>query len=165
MKNNALPLICISLMLFACDQVKDSPGRALNAVEDNTSATWNKMREYAGVPRKNEKPVEHAQARWCYRSYQDIICYGEPIPGQEGRLVAYQGSHGQTGYVIAPPHHASSNHSTAPVSLPPLKAASAGASSGKSDAETPKKEEKKLKEIIFDPAELEPKELVPPKTE
>jgi hypothetical protein len=153
---NSLLAACLSMALAACASVRDTPEHALNTVEDNASGIWGKARSAMGVERK--KKAVKSQPAYCYRSYQDVTCYAEPMPGEEDRLVAYQGSRGQTGYVLAEPAR---NQSTAPVSLPPLKAITVAPPPKIAAAPDPAK--KPLKEIIFDPAELQPKDLVPQK--
>ena len=154
---NSLFAVSMVFALAACASMSNTPEHALNSVEDNASGDWEKARSAMGVQRKKE-PVK-SQPRYCYRSYQDITCYAEPIPGENDRLIAYQGSRGQTGYVLAEPH----NQSTAPVSLPPLKAVNVAPLP--KTAAVADSDKKQLKEILFDPAELQPKDLVPQKTE
>lgn len=151
-----LVLLTALLSLSACGtSMNEAPTRAADDVTDSVSTTWDKAREYTATEHKKPpKPEVNTQARYCYKSFEDVTCYNHPIPGQEERLLAFQGSHGQTGYVIEP-----DNRSTAPISLPPLKSVTV-------NPPTPiKGDDSGPKEIIFDPAELLPKELVPQKSE
>jgi hypothetical protein len=203
---NIFFLIFLPLLLAACDSVKDTPGRVLDNVEANTSATWNKAREYLGVGHKLNTPKDNTQPRYCYRAFEDITCYSQPIATDANRLVAYQTKSGQTGYVIHKPAPAKAEAAPAdkkktadkkkpaPTAKKPAAkktkkdtkkdskegatgintadqkdakdsadAAKADTQKDTVDAPAQKKEEKQLKEIIFDPAELQPKELVPAK--
>jgi hypothetical protein len=49
-------------------------------------------------PAPPPKPPQAIAASYCYRTYQDILCYRQPMPGWEFRLVGYQGT-----YAKAPP--------------------------------------------------------------
>lgn len=148
----------LCLKLAACSgEAADNTDHALNKIESNTSITWNKARDLVGFPKKPKPlpPVEKTQTRYCYKSYVDITCYAQPVHGEEDRLVAYQGNTGQTGYIL--PSHI---HRDDTAILPPLKSVNV-VTLPKIATDTPGK--KQLKEIIFDPAELQPKELVPQK--
>lgn len=149
-------LLCVAVT--ACAGAQDSSVRVLDNVEDNASADWSKLRGYAGVDKKPPPPrKETAQPRYCYHLYQDIVCYGKPVPGQENRLVAYQDSSAHTGYVMeetASPKAVLKPLPSVTVPTPP-----------KIAAVPAPKPEKVLKEIIFDPSELQPKDLVPQKTQ
>lgn len=154
-----LALLATAFILNGCGtSMNEAPTRAADEVGSSVNTTWNKFREITATDHKKAKPQEYTQARYCYKSFEDITCYRKPIPGQESRLTAWQGLHGETGYVVEPPEQ-DDNRSKAPISLPPLKSVEVA-------PPTPiKGSEKSLKEIIFDPAELMPKELVPQKTE
>lgn len=39
---------------------------------------------------EKKKPPQPIPASYCYRTYQDILCYRRPMPGWEFRLVSYQ---------------------------------------------------------------------------
>ena len=159
MKNKTTIIIC--LMLSACAQMQGTPTRTANVIEDNTSATWNEARELLGVKKKVAVKPEKTEQRYCYKSYEDITCYEVPLAGEDSRLVAYQGSSGQTGYLIHT-NIASSANNNAP--LKPLDQVNVATPPKVLAAKDPNKD-KKLKEIIFDPAELQPKDLVTKKTD
>lgn len=150
-------VLTATLGMTACGtSMNEVPTRAADEVTGGVSTTWHKLREYTATDgKKPATPLPTSQARYCYKSLQDIICYHKPIPGQEDRLVAWQGLHGETGYIIEP----GDDRSSAPVSLPPLKSETVA------PAPTVKGGTSGPKEIIFDPAELMPKELVPQKSE
>ena len=172
--------------------------RGFNTVEDNTSNSWSKIREYAGASRKQAKVEEaHAQPRYCYHVYQDTVCYSEPVATLESKLIAYQDSSAHTGYVIPAPAEIvkpatvqgkiSLDSPAKPVIKPlqkvnvatppaiaetPKEAAVAPKTETKAkdmptqeESAVKKKADKQLKEIIFDPSELQPRDLVPQKTQ
>jgi len=160
---NKIVFALLLLSLTSCDSVHDGTVRSLNGVEDNTDTAWSKTREYLWLDDKNKvkKAPEVSQPRYCYRTYQDIICYGEPLVGAENRLVAYQDAHAHAGYVLAP---ASQKEDTASKAvLKPIKSVNVGSPppvAGDTGAA-----KKQLKEIIFEPSELNPRELVPKATQ
>lgn len=65
---------------FLADNIKDSVYETAYAIED-----------WASTPPKGKgKPLPQAH-RYCYRVQGDILCYRQPMPGMEYRLVGYQG--------------------------------------------------------------------------
>ncbi len=154
-------LICILLVgLAACS--KQSASDALDTVGDDTSSGWNKMRDAVGLGHTSKtKPEDRVQPRYCYKTMQDVLCYPTPIAGQEYRLTGYQQANGRTGYVLP-----------ASPALPPTSTLSGSTGTPQKSTRTPPSvtdsggpggNKTQLKEVIFDPAELEPKELVPDK--
>lgn len=137
------------------------------------------------------KPKSRVQPRYCYGTLQDVICYPSPVAGQEGRLLAYQNSAGTGYTLAPHAEHAAPRKKTPKVAKAAKKASAAvaapvasgpapvatmpemqhgptpapspvpapvtGAMTGAATPEEPRK----LKEITFDPSELEPKKLVP----
>ena len=59
---------------------------------DNLRKTSEKLREWLITPRPPKKPNNAIAASYCYHAQSDITCYRQPMPGWEGRLVAYQGT-------------------------------------------------------------------------
>lgn len=81
----------LALLLPACTSMAEGGEKAAH---DSTAAffeTREKLKEmFTYHPKPKElKPVP---TRYCYRVMQDIMCYADPQPGAEGRLVAYQGA-------------------------------------------------------------------------
>ncbi|MEI7669036.1 MAG: hypothetical protein WCJ33_03035 [Pseudomonadota bacterium] len=198
MKNKIIIFCLLITLLNSCSGMHNGTIRSLNGVEENTKITWEKTREYLGVSDKKPKKPEKTQERYCYHTYQDIVCYKEQIAGAESRLLAYQGTEGETGYVFSEKENSKqdviSKDNKKEVSaekkpvkaLKPLKSVNVSTPPKIADdkekqsppnkivikkaelttnSETKKKDEKKLKEIVFDPSELQPKELVPKKIE
>lgn len=65
---------------------------AASKVRDQVKVTADKLRTWLIAP-PPAKGAPHAIASsYCYRSLQDVLCYRQPIPGWEQRLVAYQGT-------------------------------------------------------------------------
>lgn len=145
--------------LAACNKAQESTREDLDVVGNETSTSYNKLRDYLDLGHK-DKPVPKSKPvdqRYCYHTYEDIICYPTPIAGEEYRLVGFQTAAGKTGYVLPPATPTPGGEKLA--ELPPLKSVTVG--SPPAVLATPPKPQ--LKEIIFDPAELQPKELVPDK--
>lgn len=153
-------LMCI---LAACSQVQDSTTHALDTVGNETGSTWNKMRDMLDLGHPPAPKPTKAQPRYCYKTYNDIICYSEPLAAsQDYRLVAYQDSSGHTGYVAS---HEILPSGQPPKTLPKLEMVTVPVPPKikGTTSPSPAAQRKDLKEIIFDPAELEPKPLVPEK--
>jgi predicted DNA-binding antitoxin AbrB/MazE fold protein len=184
-------VILFCFILTSCSDARKNSVRTLNIAEDNISVTWNKAREYIGVAKPKLKTNEDlsTQPRYCYKIYQDSICYARPIEGREHQLIAYQDSNANTGYVVSNEEEvtkemviSSSSAIKEPFKqqqkgvLKPLKSvevttppkiaeSSTEKTTKKQDFYSKQKDEKKLKEIRFDASELNPKQLVPKKAE
>lgn len=64
---------------------------------------------------------------YCYKVYQDIMCYREPIPGAERRLVGWQGDNVVEGVAVTPPEPVvavppSAQETQSAVPVPPVEA-------------------------------------------
>ncbi|MDE3015497.1 MAG: hypothetical protein KGI29_01035 [Pseudomonadota bacterium] len=84
--------------------VQSNTAEALNHV--NNLGTAAKEGIYHGMdsfadwmrPPPPPPPPKVIASSYCYRTYQDILCYRQPMPGWEYRLVGYQGT-----YAAPPP--------------------------------------------------------------
>ena len=77
-------------LLTACGDARENGMRMADGVKENFYATKERVEEWAKpTPKKPEQPVP---ASYCYNSYQDILCYRQPMTGWEARLVGYQGT-------------------------------------------------------------------------
>src|SRR5262249_26051832 len=76
------------LALTACNKAQDSANNVLDTVGNETSDTYNKVRDIFDLHSK-PKPEKPTQPSYCYKTMQDIICYPRPLPGQEERLTGY----------------------------------------------------------------------------
>lgn len=65
--------------------------RVLDNVRDQTKKTAMKMREWWLEPLPEQK-VPPVPPSYCYKVFQDITCYRQPLPGKSHQLVGYQGS-------------------------------------------------------------------------
>lgn len=72
--------------------------RGANQMRDNIKKTGRKLREWWLTPLPDPQPTPLATS-YCYTSFQDVLCYRQPVPGWEHRLLAYQG----TGAAPPPP--------------------------------------------------------------
>jgi hypothetical protein len=101
------------LLLAACDhyeadkaaavaQVEEDAGhiadnseknamRVADNVRDSIKRTGERVRKWwiTPLPEQKKQPV---RASYCYHALQDILCYRQPMPGWEHRLVGYQGT-------------------------------------------------------------------------
>jgi hypothetical protein len=146
-------IIVLCLLCAACTKVQSDATNFADTVGNETKASYDKARDLLDINRP-KPPVKRGdiQPRYCYRTMNDVVCYAAPQPGQEYRLLAYQDRQGHTGYTLS----YEDEHIGTPY-LSPLKSVQVGPPPPVLGiAEAPK-----LKEITFDPSELEPKELVP----
>lgn len=65
--------------------------RVADNVRDSIKRTGEHMRDWwiTPLPSNAKQPMP---PRYCYRVLQDILCYRQPMPGWETKLVAYQGA-------------------------------------------------------------------------
>ncbi len=156
MPPRSLSLALLLLAATACTKAQDTTTQALDTVGNETSASYNKIRDDLDLGSKPKpKPQPKAQPRYCYHTYEDVICYSKPLPGEEYRLTGFQTSTGKSGYTMDPEVIPGDDLDAEP---PPLKSVTVPpppAVKGTGDTQ--------LKEVIFDPAELQPRELVPDK--
>jgi len=88
------PIVFTALIaLTACT----APQTALNEANDmkaNIYQTSGEVKDwFLTPPPKNERvPVA---STYCYKVFQDILCYRQPMPGYEDRLIAYQGTNAE----------------------------------------------------------------------
>ncbi|NBX03082.1 MAG: hypothetical protein EBR02_03255 [Alphaproteobacteria bacterium] len=66
--------------------------RAATGIKDNLYRTGDRLKKWALTPPPEEGPKKAVPASYCYQSLQDILCYRQPMPGWEARLVGYQGT-------------------------------------------------------------------------
>ncbi len=74
--------------------VERAGSRIADNVRDQVKKTNRKVRDWWLTPLKEPQPKVVSNS-YCYRVMQDILCYREPMPGWEQRLVAYQGTHAE----------------------------------------------------------------------
>ena len=182
MKSYGLTIAAVTVLaLSGCMKAQDSTSRALDTVGNETSSSYNKMRDYLDLGHKPKPvpPQRQIPPRYCYKTYEDVLCYSQPIAGEEYRLTGFQTATGKTGYtlpptvttpaeaVVAPPPQMVVMPGGNPVSgeLPPLKSVTVLSVPPVKAVATPPEARKQMKEVIFDPAEWQPKDLVPPKPE
>ena len=70
--------------------VKRHTMRVANTARDNAKRTAQKLREWWLVPLPDQTPSA-VPPSYCYRVWQDIVCYREALPGMTHKLVGYQG--------------------------------------------------------------------------
>lgn len=170
-------MACLCLPLAGCMKAQQSTSKAMDGIEQETSSSWHKMRQALDLEKPKPVPSRKAQTRYCYRTYEDIVCYHKPVPGQEERLVAFQQGN-SVGYTLEPAAEPTETRKHSAKSKPKPKPAEAAApAKASADAlpnapmpnapvpATKAADTKHLKEITFDPSELEPRKLVPDKVE
>jgi len=81
----------IILPLASCAPAEDTGQSMLEAWRDNLRATSNTIEKWVTTHPGHEPPQAIASS-YCYHSLQDVLCYRQPMPGWENRLIAYQGT-------------------------------------------------------------------------
>ncbi|MDX1974306.1 MAG: hypothetical protein SFT92_01380 [Rickettsiales bacterium] len=79
--------------------VKDKSLSLANKVKNDIYEGSEKFYQWVLEPPPPPKPHLPVPTSYCYRSFQDVMCYRQPMPGWEHRLVGYQG----TGAAEPPP--------------------------------------------------------------
>jgi hypothetical protein len=82
-------LLCGASALAACADLREGSLEIKRSVYAHRDTVKELVKPYPPPPKPGLKPVRDA---YCYRVMQDIMCYHEPQPGAEARLVAYQGN-------------------------------------------------------------------------
>ena len=84
------------LALIALTGCSTPPAEAAKTLATNVKndiyETSYKIHDWAMTPPKEALPPQDVATSYCYRALQDIMCYRQPMPGWENRLVAYQGT-------------------------------------------------------------------------
>lgn len=117
----------------AMDHVNNLGGAAKEGIYHGMDNLADWMR-----PNPPPKPPKAIAASYCYKTYQDILCYRAPMPGWEYRLVGYQGT-----FAKAPPPAVTQPLPVEGKSSPPASSRVASAQPVFATAPKPKKEEKK----------------------
>lgn len=92
MGKNPFIVLFFSVMTVGCAPAVESAQTLADDLRDNVYATASKVEEWATEPAKPPKTAKDVSNSYCYRALQDILCYRQPMPGWETRLVAYQGT-------------------------------------------------------------------------
>lgn len=73
-------------------KAENTAGRVADLVRDNVKATVQHVKEWWNEDPYAKKPPHTVESTYCYQSLSDVLCYNQPMPGWEGRLVGYQGT-------------------------------------------------------------------------
>jgi hypothetical protein len=85
----AMPVLVLSLA--GCGPAQQTGTQLANDFKDNMYKTSEKVKEWAMTPPPKPAPLPVPDS-YCYHVLQDILCYRQPMPGWEHRLVGYQGT-------------------------------------------------------------------------
>lgn len=80
--------------LSACTDLQNGGQKATKDFKESLHATAMKVQELMTYHPPAPPEIKAIPPSYCYRVMQDILCYRDPRPGAEGRLVAYQGEVG-----------------------------------------------------------------------
>ncbi len=71
--------------------IPEGVSRVATDVRDDVHRSANKLKDWV-LSSPEPKVKQAVPASYCYQSLQDVLCYRQPMPGWEARLVGYQGT-------------------------------------------------------------------------
>jgi|GEM_PF-1901742 len=74
------------------DNIENRGVTIADSVRDNAKRTGEKLRSWWITPPPAKPGPRAIASSYCYKTLQDVLCYGQPMPGWEHRLIAYQGT-------------------------------------------------------------------------
>lgn len=80
------------LSVSACEPAKQTGTFLANNLKDSLYETGYAVQDWAMTPPRGKGEPLPVASSYCYRAQTDVLCYRQPMPGWEGRLVAYQGT-------------------------------------------------------------------------
>jgi hypothetical protein len=81
-------------LLSACQNIYDGTRGAGRGIGENYVKTSNRIGEWFKVDDRRDDAPYPQNPRYCYRTASDVLCYNQPLQGQEERLVGWQGGIG-----------------------------------------------------------------------
>ena len=87
---NLLVISSLALLVSACGDARQNADRVGDGLKENYDKTSERIKAWMTPTPK--KPKQEVAASYCYQSLQDILCYRQPMPGWENRLIGYQGT-------------------------------------------------------------------------
>ncbi len=89
----ALPVLFLGcLATGACAPAEETGTSLANNIKDSIYETTYQVQDWALTPPKKKAEPLAVANRYCYHAQTDVLCYRQPMPGWEGRLIAYQGT-------------------------------------------------------------------------
>jgi len=79
-------------MVSACEPAKESSNFIADNARDSIYSTSHTVQDWFTKPRGRKGEPLAVASTYCYHAQTDVLCYRQPMPGWEGRLVAYQGT-------------------------------------------------------------------------
>lgn len=84
-------------------KVENTAGRVANLVRDNVQASLRHFKNWWDEGAVTYGPPKVVPSTYCYRAQGDALCYGQPVPGWEHRLIGYQGTDAAPVFIEMPP--------------------------------------------------------------
>lgn len=84
-------LVILPLLLSACADYKAAVTNVSEDFKTNVYQASDGIKRWWHTPPYTPGKQSVATS-YCYRAYQDVMCYRQPMPGWEHRLVGYQGT-------------------------------------------------------------------------
>ena len=81
----------LTTLLAGCATVQTNSERVATDIKDSIYTRADRIEKWVLTPPASDEK-KGVPASYCYQSYQDILCYRQPMPGAEARLVGYQGT-------------------------------------------------------------------------
>jgi hypothetical protein len=85
-------MLGVGVILAGCEPQQQIAEHLATNAKDSIYETSYKIHDWAMVPPPPKAPNQPVRTSYCYHTASDILCYRQPMPGWEGRLVAYQGT-------------------------------------------------------------------------
>ena len=89
---NRVVIAGFGLLLAGCAPQVAITEHLADEAKENAYATSEKLYEWMLTPPPEKSSAQAIRPTYCYHAQTDILCYRQPMPGWEGRLVAYQGT-------------------------------------------------------------------------
>ncbi len=100
--NKIMVILALSLSIAGCKDFMDGTQRAGYNIRKEVVKTSNRVSDYFRVEEKKPEPKRQVMApRYCYKVLTDVVCYRNPQPGAENRLVGYYEPPAQDASVLA----------------------------------------------------------------
>lgn len=88
---NILVLAISALVLMSCAEARYSGSRISDTVQREIQLSKDKIGYILDPDRRIiDSPPQPFPSRYCYKNFGDVVCYKDPIPNAETRLVGYQ---------------------------------------------------------------------------
>jgi hypothetical protein len=85
-------VVIAMLGLSACVPAKQGSEWMADKAKNDVYHTQKAVKEWAMTPPPEPGALLPTASTYCYHAQTDVLCYRQPMPGWENRLIAYQGT-------------------------------------------------------------------------